>query len=344
MKTTFKPTFLNLKAKTTAFTKSGYPYNTSIPVRNRKMQVVIPTHKRPTRQTTLRYLPDEIAQEVLLVTSNEDDAVAIREHYSNIIEPDQVISIEEYDPKNHAAVNSIGKKRQWLIENVGSHAVFQMDDDFQGFYKRCAMKYRKLDTSQGSPCWVLTDEAKAKDIKLLGRGNITDDDITHLFRTLEAMVSGKNKPDWAAHVGISSRMGNNREDLDWVKGGRMMHAIGHHRGTLFDNNIKFDEIQLREDFNVTLRLLRLGFCNAISYDICVSPDDYGREGGCSDERTVKFNDEQAELLAKMHPGFVKVVQKDYEHSIPRKEVQVSWQKALQAGRDLLKMKTRSKLF
>lgn len=340
----FKPSFLNLKASTTGFTKSGIPYNKSIPVLNRKMQVIIPTHKRPTRQTTLRYLPDEIRAETLLVTSNEDDAAAIREHYSNLIEPEQVISIEAVDPKNHSKVTSIGKKRQWLLENIGSHAIFQMDDDFQGFYKRCSPKYRELDRSQGSPCWVLNEKGKAKDIKLLGRGNITDEDIVFLFRQLEAMLSGKGKPDWVAHGGISSRMGNNREDLEWVYGGRMMHAIGHHRGTLIENNIRFDEIQLREDFNVTLRLLRKGFKNAICYDICVSPDDYGREGGCSDERTVKFNDEQAELLAKMHPGLVKVVQKEYDHSIPRKEVQVSWQKALKEGQELLQLKTRSKLF
>jgi len=333
--------FINPNAKSTKWTKSGYPYNSKVPVFNRKMQIVIPTHKRSTRQHTLRYLPEFLQQQVLLVTSFEKDAEEIREHYSELITEDQVISIEAVDPRNFPKVNNIGKKRQWIVENVGAHAIFQMDDDFQGFYKRCPKKYRFLDDG---PSWVLTEQAKAKGLKLLGLGNITDQDVIDIFEKLQIMLSDPAGARFYAHAGLSSRMGNNRVPETWVIGGRMMHAIGHHRGTLFDNGIKFDEVQMREDFNVTLRLLRAGYPNAIYYDICVSPDDYGKAGGCTEERPLEYNNEQAELLAKTHPGLVRVKQKEYTHSQPRKEVVISWQKALKEGMEARAAREKGSLF
>jgi hypothetical protein len=42
---------------------------------------------------------------------------------------------------------------------------------------------------------------------------------------------------------------------------------------------------------------------------------------------VAKSDAEAEKLAALHPGLVKVVQKDYK-GVPRKEVIVQWKKAL----------------
>jgi hypothetical protein len=79
-----------------------------------------------------------------------------------------------------------------------------------------------------------------------------------------------------------------------------------------------------------LQLLRKGYDNIISHETVVD-NVYDLRGGCHDERTVERSDAAAELLAELHPGLVKVVEKDYKGSVKRKEVIVSWKKSLNAG-------------
>lgn len=316
----------------------GIPYNAAIPISNRKMQIVIPTHKRANSQKTLKSLSPELQQEVLIVTSMESDAATIRSNYADLFaDPDlQVISIEEYAGKKMLAqIDGIAKKRQWMIENLGSQSIFQMDCD-QYFFARCATKYRYLDGGQ----WKLKEKYKGSDkIKLLGKLNLKEDTLAETFQELLRRMTDKKSPDFYVHTCLSSRMGNNQEDETWKIVGRAMHSIGHRRDVLIKNNIRFDEIRLREDFNVTLRLLRLGYPNAIYYDVCCSPSDYGAAGGCSDERTTKLSNDQAVLLGKMHPGLVKVVEKNYDNQ-PRNEVVVSWKKAFESD----KGKSKKSLF
>lgn len=304
----------------------GIPYNAAIPVQNRKMQIVIPTHLRANSQKTLKSLSPALQQEVLIVTSLESDAKTIRKNYRELFSDrfQQVISIEEFaGPKVLKQIDGIAKKRQWLIENIGSQSIFQLDCD-QYFFARCAERYRMVDKGQ----WKLKEKYRGSEkIKLLGKLNLTEEMLTDTFREFRRRMTDKKSPDYYVHTCLSSRMGNNQEESSWKITGRAMHSIGHRRDVLIENNVRFDEIRLREDFNVTLRLLQLGYPNAIYYDVCCSPSDYGAAGGCSTERTTKLSNDQAVLLSKMHPGLVKVVEKNYD-STPRKEVVVSWKKAL----------------
>lgn len=330
--------YLFVKGANVELSPRGIPYNADVPVFNRKMQIVIPTHNRPTRQFTLRSLRSELQKEVLLVTSTKADAKLIRKEYADLIEPEQVYAI------NRPEIDSIAKKRQWLIENIGSTSVFQMDDDMY-FFARCPLKYRVLKLNP--PCWELKPEWKDKEVdgkpvKLLGVHNLSDDMLVDAFRQLEKCMT--RKEDRFVHVGLSSRMGNNQEDEEWKKTNRMMHAIGHRRDALLDNNIRFDEIKLREDFNVTLRLLSLGLNNVVYYTVCCSPSDYGAKGGCFDERTKALSDEQAVLLGEMYPEIVTVVDRKYDFSGSRKEVHIMWSKAYARGVALKLQASKRSLF
>lgn len=329
------------KKANVAYSPAGVPYNAKVPIFNRKMQIVIPTHNRPTKQITLKSLRAELQKEVLVVTSTRADRDAIRTEYASIIRPEQVYAI------NNPKIDSIAKKRQWLIENLGSTSVFQIDDDCY-FFARCPTKFRFVSyETSSSGAWELKPEYKGKthkgaEIKLLGVANLSDAMLVDAFRQLQDRMT--RKEDRYVHVGMSSRMGNNQESDEWKIIGRAMHLIGHRRDALIHNNIRFDEIKLREDFNVTLRLLQLGLPNTIYYTVCGSPSDYGAKGGCSDERTEELANQQAELLGSKFPGFVKVLNKKYSHSGDRKEVYIYWDKVYKAALAKKAQNAKSSLF
>jgi hypothetical protein len=95
-----------------------------------------------------------------------------------------------------------------------------------------------------------------------------------------------------------------------------------------------DPNETREDIDLTLQLLKKGFENAIYVWCPVEQYElYGAEGGASLERTMVGSNKDAYKLAKLHPGLVKVVKKDYLVSTPRYEVVCQWEKAAQLGKN-----------
>lgn len=321
--------YLFKKGAKIGLSPKGIPYNENVPVFNRRMQLVIPTHLRPARQLTLKSLSKELRDEVLLITSTSQDRKELLRENKGLIRSEQVYAID--DPK----VNSISKKRQWLIENLGSTSIFQLDDD-QYFFARCARKYRHLiyDNSTIGE-WALLPECVGKfvdgvEIKLLGKAACTEEVLTKAFRDIQDRMTRKENP--YVHTGMSSRMKNHAQPKEWKIIGRVMHSIGHRRDILLNNNIRFDTVALREDFYVTLSLLTRGYPNCVLYTVCSSPADYGFKGGCTEERTDELNNDQAELLASKFPRFVKVENKAYTYSKPRKEVKVQWQQAYDSSK------------
>jgi len=282
------------------------------PVADKDFQIVIPTYRRPHRQITLLELPPEIRANTLVLTSDWDEAKEIRRYYKH----DLVWAVD--DP----SVDGIAKKRQWIIENVRSENIFQMDDDMY-FFRRCPMSMREWHGTEKSGQWRVTDEAMEKGVTFLFKDGFDDKQRTAAWKALRKLMV----EDGYAHTCISSRMMNNavRKELKIV--GRAMHAIGHHRRTLLDNGIRFDEVRFREDFNVTLHLLKLGYPNAIMQNLVINPLDFGAEGGVSTERTMEASNAEAFRLAKIHPGLVRVQDRKYSTSEVRQEVVVSWTKA-----------------
>ncbi len=266
------------------------------------MRIVIPTHGRVTKQVTLANLPRDLIAEVLLVVSSESEADALRQHHWATIKPRQV---------KVAPVKTIADKRQWILENVKDN-VFMLDDDM-AFYRRCDPHQRDFVNGR----WKARPGHKT-----LSLDYVRHEDLAGLFDSLEANLLR------APAVGISSRFGNDLEPLEEKVGAnRLMHGFGYHRKTLQQQKFKFNAVQFREDFHMALTLLRAGYKSLQRYDWCVAPGAYGAPGGCASERTVEASDAAAHKLAALHPGFVKVVDKTYKGS-PRKEVIVSWKRAL----------------
>lgn len=267
------------------------------------MQIVIPTHGRIERQTTLNSLPPSLRKSTILVASTPGDAEILKRKY-------RVKTLS-------APVRSIAEKRQWIMENIKAPRVFMMDDDM-AFYRRCDAKHRQFDGR-----WKPKNTTTHKGLSL---DYVSEQNVEDMFLKL-----AKSLEKGHGQVGISSRFGNDLEPTEWKYGSnRLMHAFGLDRKLFMKLKLRFDQVAFREDFHVTLEHLKRGYTSAQCYEFCVAPGAYGAPGGCSDERTVAASDEAAETLAALHPGLVRVVSKEYKGT-PRKEVVVSWAKALKQG-------------
>lgn len=134
------------------------------------------------------------------------------------------------------------------------------------------------------------------------------------------------------HVGFGQRQGNNHEDGGWKSPGKMCYALAYYL-PIVAKEFRWDLVELREDYCVSLQLLLKGYANAV-WTGTVFDDRNGHNsvGGCSTYRTVEMSNAEAEKLAKLFPNYVSVRDREYETSLRRKEVNVRWQKALDDGR------------
>lgn len=145
---------------------------------------------------------------------------------------------------------------------------------------------------------------------------LMDDDLTYLIRDKELklkkckkkqikdmMLLMRKKLNTYAFAAISPRLGNNRQEEDFVEVGRMMDSYAFNMKTYMEEGINFAPYPdiIGEDFHVTLTYLNKGFPNCIIF--CYSQSDAGRnaDGGCSDYRTNDIQKKAAFWLADNHP-------------------------------------------
>lgn len=198
-----------------------------------------------------------------------------------------------------SSIKSIAQKRAWIIETFPQDHILMLDDDLR-FDARI----------EGTNKLLVIKDAKIFDF--------------HMDKFAEEMKK-------FAHMGISPRQGNNRLEQEWVPNTRIMYSLGYHLPTL-RKHCELGRIETREDFDYNLQLLKKGFENRVYSHMTVGQDQYNAEGGCSIDRTMEASNADAEKLAALHPGLVKVVDKDYTTSVPRKEVVVYWKKALEMSK------------
>jgi hypothetical protein len=110
----------------------------------------------------------------------------------------------------------------------------------------------------------------------------------------------------------------------------MMYCLGY-RPEILRRVCELGRIEHREDMDYTLQLLRAGYPNRVNYRLAVGQKAYNAKGGASLERTMEASNADAEKLAELHPGLVRVAEKNYKQSIKRKEVVCSWKKAAKEG-------------
>ena len=194
-------------------------------------------------------------------------------------------------------VHTIAQKRAWILRELPYELLVMMDDDLRF---ACRLPSTPVRLVPADPTMV----------------------AAHL-----GWLEMKLQSD-VAHAGWSARQGNNRLDDGWISNTRMMYVLGYRRSVVL-RECQLGRVETREDMDYTLQLLRRGFPNAVSSLICAD-QKYNAPGGASLERTTERSNADAEKLAELHPGLVKVVQKSYKGSIPRKEVICYWKKAFRS--------------
>lgn len=142
-----------------------------------------------------------------------------------------------------------------------------------------------------------------------------------------------------ALVGVSSRNGNNRIIEEYTENNRVMCGYALNKDIYFKENLNFTDMEVMEDFHLTLSLLKKGYKNRISYLYAHSQPSSNSHGGCSTFRNFELQKQAAYKLSMLHPGLVKIVTKTTKNSWEgmnkkeglnkniRVDVIISWKKA-----------------
>lgn len=203
-------------------------------------------------------------------------------------------------------ITTIAHTRQWILENVGhSEDIVMLDDDLSFYTRRT------------------DDPTKLRDI--------TDDELVQAFASMD------NHLHYYAHVGFAAREGANRVTTLHIENTRIMRVLGYNRQTLLGNGVRFDRIELMEDFDVALQLLERGMANLVLNTYAHNQAGSGKAGGCATFRTPQKQAEAAYALAALHPKYVRVVEKTTKGSFgggTRTDVNIRWKKAYSDSRNL----------
>lgn len=195
-------------------------------------------------------------------------------------------------------VDGIGPTRQWILENTDEDKFVMLDDDLV-FATR-----REDDPTKFSQS--------------------TPEEILGLFDSINLCL------DKYAHVGVSTREGGNRDIDNFNYNCRLLRILAYRRDVLLSEGVRFDRIELMEDFDATLQLLRHGYPNVRINTMVHNQRSSNAPGGCSTYRTLERQSAAANRLAELHPSFVSVVTKKTKtawNGQERQDVRIQWKQA-----------------
>lgn len=276
------------------------------------MLIAIPSRGRHSKQVTLRNFKTLKMPNQPVLCVPEQEVERYRAYYPS----SEIVAV----PKSH---EGIARTREWIMMELtrrrGERHVLMLDDDMDFCYR------------------PVVTEAKLETIATADR--------------LQAMIDRLQKwlTDGFVHVGLSARQGNNNPFYDDNKNyglheyrdaTRMMNAYAYDVEELAKLDVKLGRMQVMEDFDLTLQLLRLGFPNRVLFEYCWNQRGSGAQGGCSSYRTAEMQAASAHRLKEFHPDFVRITAKKnkegsgaWEGMKERVDVTVDWRKAFASAFD-----------
>ena len=198
-------------------------------------------------------------------------------------------------------IERLSPTRQWILENAETEKFVMMDDDLT-FAHRTVFSGTKLHKANS-------------------------DTIVSMFNDIEYLLGEY------VHVGVSAREGNNRIQNNVKENTRMMRLLAYNKTKVLETGAKLDRIETKQDFDMTLQLLRKGHKNAVLYNYAHNQPGSNNMGGCSVYRDSEMMNRCSYELAKLHPEFVKVVEKTTKTSWGggiRTDVRIAWKKAYES--------------
>lgn len=200
-------------------------------------------------------------------------------------------------------IQTIGATRQYLVENFGPF-ICMLDDDLD-------FATRRVD----EPTKFLAS---------------TENEIRGLFSLIEqSLLEGYPL------VGVASREGGNFNTDDFLYCTRQMRVHGVNTFKFRELGIRYDRLELMEDFDVILQLLEKGEQNCVINGFVTNQRGSNTSGGCSEYRTPEAQEVAANMLKELHPGIVQVVRKYTKTAWGggwRHDVRVAWKRAYKNGR------------
>ena len=199
-------------------------------------------------------------------------------------------------------LRGIANKREYISKNAGSDKVLILDDD---------LTFAKRRTDE--PTKVLPNDP---------------------IDTINMVAEVKSVLNQVAHGAIATREGGNRDTDEYKYNTRALRAHFFRTDVLFKEGVRVNEVQLMEDFHVTLRLLRLGYYNVILNKWVTNQHGSNTAGGCSETRTLATHAQAAHALKELHPEFVSVVKKKTKTAWggeERTDVVIQWKKAFNSS-------------
>ena len=274
------------------------------------ISIYIPTLGRLEKQTTWNQLPTDLQLHTSLVCQPEEKS-------RHIEQARNVLVCKE---------KGIANVRQWLCDyrglQAGEKKIIMTDDD-QYFYRRVR----------------ITEPALRK---------CEEKDMFDMFDMIEKLL------DDYPLVGVSSRQGNDaylgirvgaRKNYERQPGlafnKRTCNMYGVRTDILHQHGIRFNEVQLMEDMNVTLSLIKLGYDIPLVTEFAWNQESSGVKGGCSSYRNFETQKQAAIKLAELHKPFVTVIKKKSKDKSDlnwksvgkeRFDVRVDWTSAVAAGK------------
>lgn len=265
------------------------------------MQIFIPTRDRINAQFTWQNLGARLQAFTTLVVPKEQLQSHLDRGRRAVARP----------PVGLAAV------RQWIVSELSDKGqpVIMCDDDLSFFVRK---------------------DPSAHNLR-----PANSEDVFHIFDRLNGLVLD-GSPDHIGkpfnHAGLSPRQGNNWAYPDTLKIINRMNAV--HcvwAEALAHYNIRYDDVDMMEDYRVVLGLLQVGEKNAVITDCAWDQNlGSGAPGGFSHYRTSETQAAAAHKLHSMFPETVKVVEKEPStgaggFSGKRTDVRIQWVQTYNKG-------------
>ncbi len=282
-------------------------------IRNAKMMLFVPTKGRIDSQHTITALPSFWHPRTYIVCPMEE----IKAHKKRW--PMCKVIAQGNN------VRGIADARAWIFRWAFNHKIDKiamLDDDI-----RFAARLKTLKRFQGIGETV-REWGLLKDVDPdLGRlVNLEPGDlrISKMLNGLDTMLNTY------AHAGIHARLMSNNHAFEWRLNTRIQQIYAYHVPTVIKNCVVGRKI-MRDDFDYELQLLTKGFpCVVYCWVVGEQARGFHGKGGQDTSRTLAINNADAYKLAKLFPGLVTVVDRQYNR-MPRKEVIVHWRKAAKQG-------------
>lgn len=222
----------------------------------------------------------------------------LRERVHFAVPYDSSDVVGAYVVKTPIEINGIGPTRQWIIDQAQDKKIVMLDDD-------------------------LVFAARREDEPTKFR-EATSGELSTLIGNIDALLNNY------AHVGVATREGGNRDTDDYRLNTRLLRVLAYRTDVLRNEGIRFDRLELMEDFDVALQLLRAGYANIKINWMVHNQRSSNSPGGCSTYRTLEKQSQAARGLRDYHPKFVSVVQKTTKtawNGATRDDCIIQWKRA-----------------